>query len=162
MELLCWLGVIVLFAIGLLGTVVPVLPGSVIILGAAVAHRLLVPPEKTVSWFVIALMVLLTAATYAIDFAASYFGAKRFGATKWGSFGAIVGAIVGLFFGLPGLLIGPVVGVIAFEFFRGRQLIAAGKAGWGTLLGNIGGMLLKLVIAIAMIVIFLMNVPSPV
>lgn len=162
MELLCWLGVIVLFAIGLLGTVVPVLPGAVIILAAAVMHRLLLPPEKTVSWFVVAVLVLLAAATYAVDFAASYFGAKRFGATKWGSFGAIVGGVVGLFFGVPGLFVGPIVGVIAFEFLRGRQLVAAGKAGWGTLLGTIGGMLVKLVLAVAMIVVFLMNVPSPI
>lgn len=162
MEVLGWLGVIVLFGIGLLGTVVPVLPGAVIILAAALGHRLLLPPEKTVSWLVIALLGLLTAGSYAVEFGASYFGAKKFGATRWGSFGAIVGAVVGLFFGIPGLLLGPIVGVIAFEFIRGRQLVAAGKAGWGTLLGNIGGMILKLAIALAMIAIFLMNVPSPV
>lgn len=162
MELLCWLGVIVLFAIGLLGTVVPVLPGAVIIFAAAIGHRMLLPPEKTVNWVVIALLGLLTAGSYAVEFGASYFGAKRFGASRWGSFGAIIGAIVGLLFGLPGLLIGPIVGVIAFEFIRGRRLVAAGKAGWGTLLGNLGGMVAKLLIAVAMIAIFLMNVPSPI
>ncbi len=162
MELLCWLGVIVLFAVGLLGTVVPVLPGPTIILAAAVLHRVLLPAEKSVSWIVIALLAALTAASYAVDFLASYFGAKRFGATRWGSFGAIVGAIVGVFFGLPGLFIGPIAGVIVFEFIRHRRLIAAGKAGWGTLLGTIAGMLVKLALALAMIVIFLMNAPPPI
>jgi uncharacterized protein YqgC (DUF456 family) len=162
MELLCWLAVIVLFAVGLLGSVVPVLPGTAIILAAAVLHRLLVPTGKSVGWVVIALLVLLCAASYAVDFAASYFGAKRFGASKWGSFGAIVGAIVGLFFGFVGILVGPIVGALLFEFLRSRQLVAAGKAGWGTLLGNLAGMVVKLVIALAMIVIFLINVPSPI
>ena len=161
MELLCWFLIIVLFAIGLLGTVVPVFPGAALILAAAIVHRLLVP-AKSVSWIIIAVLVLLAAVSYAIDFTASYFGAKRFGATRWGSFGAVVGALGGIFFGLPGLFIGPIVGVVAFEFLRGGRLVAAGKAGWGTLLGNLAGMIAKLLIAIAMIVVFLMNVPSPI
>ncbi len=161
MELLCWLGVITLFAVGWLGTVVPMLPGTAIILAAAVLHRVALGGAKSVNWFVIALLVALTAASYGIDIAAGYLGAQRFGATRWGTFGAIVGALVGLFFGLPGILIGPVVGVVIFEFSRNRRLIAAGKAGWGSLLGTIGGMIAKLLIALAMIVIFLMNAPSP-
>jgi uncharacterized protein YqgC (DUF456 family) len=99
--------------------------------------------------------------SYALDILAGYFGAKYFGATKWGTFGAILGALIGLFFGLIGLFIGPVIGAIAGEVIAGKRMIDAGRAGWGSLLGNIGSMLAKVIIALAMITIFLMNVHSP-
>ena len=161
MELFWWLFAIVLFAIGLIGTVVPILPGTTIILAGAVIHRMMLGPEKSIGWPTIGVLVLLTLATYALDFLGSYFGAKYFGATKWGTFGAIIGALIGLFFGIIGLFVGPVIGAIAGEFIAGKRMIASGKAGWGSLLGNLAGMLGKLVIALAMITIFLMTVPSP-
>ena len=67
------------------------------------------------------------------------------------------GALVGLFFGLIGLFVGPVIGAIIGEVIAGKRMIDAGRAGWGSLLGNIGAMLAKLIIALAMIIIFLMS-----
>ena len=162
MDLFWWLFAIVLFAVGLVGTVVPILPGTTIILAGAVIHRMMLGPEKSIGWPTIGVLVLLTLATYALDFLGSYFGAKYFGATKWGTFGAIIGALIGLFFGIIGLFVGPVIGAITGEFVAGKRMIAAGKAGWGSLLGNLAGMIGKLVIALAMITIFLMTVPSPI
>jgi uncharacterized protein len=161
MELFWWLLTIVLFAVGLIGTVAPVLPGTTIILAAAVIHRIMLGPEKSIGWPTIVVLVLLTLVTYALDFLAGYFGAKYFGATKWGTLGAILGALIGLFFGIIGLFVGPVIGAVAGEFIAGKQMIDAGRAGWGSLLGNIGAMLAKLLIALAMITIFLVTVPSP-
>ncbi len=161
MELFWWVVTIVLFAVGLIGTIAPVLPGTTIILAAAVIHRIMLGPEKSVGWRTIIVLVLLTLATYAIDILGGYFGAKYFGATKWGTFGAIVGALVGLFFGILGLFVGPVIGAIAGEFIAGKRMIDAGRAGWGSLLGNLGAMLGKLVIGLAMIAIFFLNVPTP-
>jgi uncharacterized protein YqgC (DUF456 family) len=162
MELFWWLFTIVLFAVGLIGTVLPILPGTTIILGAAVIHRVILGPDKSVGWWTLGILVLLTLASYLLDFLAGYFGAKRFGATKWGMFGAGLGALIGLFFGIPGLLVGPVIGAFAGEFIAGRKMIAAGRAGWGSLLGTLAGMIGKLIIALAMITIFLMTVPSPI
>ena len=162
MEPLWWLITIVLFAVGLIGTVLPILPGTTIIFAAAVIHRIMLGPEKSIGWQTIALLAVLTLITYALDFLGSYFGAKYFGASKWGMFGAVIGALIGLFFGLIGLFVGPVIGAVAGEFVSGKRMIAAGRAGWGSLLGNLGGMIGKLVIALAMIVIFLMTVPSPI
>ena len=161
MELFWWLVTIVLFAVGLIGTVAPVLPGTTIILAAAVIHRIMLGAEKSIGWYTIAVLVLLTLASYGLDVFAGYFGAKHFGATKWGTLGAIVGALVGLFFGIVGLFVGPVIGAIAGEFVAGKRMIDAGRAGWGSLLGNIGAMLAKLLIALAMITIFLLAAPSP-
>jgi uncharacterized protein len=162
MDLFWWLFAIVFFAVGLIGTVVPILPGTTIILAGAVIHRMMLGPERSIGWPMIGVLVLLTLATYTLDFLGSYFGAKYFGATKWGTFGAIGGALIGLFFGFIGLFVGPVIGAITGEFIAGKRMIAAGKAGWGSLLGNLAGMIGKLVIALAMITIFLMTVPSPI
>ncbi|MGC2353774.1 MAG: DUF456 family protein [Candidatus Udaeobacter sp.] len=161
MELFWWLFTIVLFAVGLIGTIAPVLPGTTIILAAAIIHRLMLGAEKSIGWKTIVVLVLLTILSYVIDFLGSYFGAKYFGATKWGAFGAIIGALVGLFFGIIGLFVGPVIGGVAGEFIAGKRMIDAGRAGWGSLLGNLSAMIGKLVIALAMIMIFLIAVPSP-
>ena len=162
MELLWWSIAILLMAAGLLGTVLPIFPGTTIILLAAVLHRIMLGPAKSIGWRAIAALVLLTLISYALDFASGYWGARRFGASKWGMLGATIGAIVGIFFGILGLFVGPVIGAIAGEFVGGKRLISAGRAGWGALLGNLGGMIGKLIIALAMIVIFLMTAPSPI
>ena len=161
MELFWWAITIVLFAVGLIGTIAPVLPGTTIILAAAVIHRIMLGPEKSVGWKTIVVLVLLTLLSYVFDFLGSYFGAKYFGATRWGAFGAIVGAIIGVFFGIIGLFVGPVIGAVAGEFIAGKRMIDAGRAGWGSLVGNLGAMVGKLVIALAMITIFLLAVPAP-
>src|SRR5439155_19265758 len=113
MELFWWLFTIIVFAVGLIGTVVPILPGTTIILAPAVIHRMMLGPEQSIGWKSIALLVFLTLVSYAFDFLGSYFGATYFGATRWAAFGAVVGAIVGIFFGIVGLFVGPVIGAVA-------------------------------------------------
>jgi len=161
MQILWWFITIVLFAAGVIGTVAPFLPGTTIIFAAAFIHRIVLGPAKSVGWSIVAILALLTVVSYVFDFLGASFGARYFGATKWGTFGAIIGALVGLFFGLIGLFVGPVVGAIAGEFIAGKRMIDAGRAGWGSLLGNVGAMVVKLIIALAMVLIFLANVPSP-
>jgi hypothetical protein len=161
MEVFWWLLTVILFAVGLIGTVLPVFPGTIIILAGALLHRLMLGPEKSIGWRTIAILVLFTLATYALDFLSGYFGARFFGATKWGMFGAMLGALLGLSFGIVGLFVGPVIGAVLGEFFAGKRMIDAGRAGWGSLLGNLGAMIGKLLIALVMIAIFFLTVPAP-
>lgn len=161
MELFWWAAALILMAIGLIGSVLPIFPGTTFILAAAILHRVMLGAEKSIGWWSIGVLVALTLASYALDFAGSWYGARRFGATRWGVAGAVVGAIVGLFFGLPGLLVGPIVGTFAGEIIGGKRLVAAGRAGWGALLGNLAGTLAKLLIALAMISWFLVATPAP-
>ncbi|HYM98580.1 MAG TPA: DUF456 family protein [Aestuariivirgaceae bacterium] len=149
-------------AVGLLGTVLPVVPGAIIILAAAVLHQIMLGSEKSLGWWNIGVLVLLALLSYALEFAGGYFGAKRFGATKWGAFGAMIGGIVGLFFPFPGLIAGPIVGAIAGELVAGKRLVSAGRAGWGTLLGNLAGMVGKLTIGLVMVSWFLVTAPAPI
>jgi uncharacterized protein len=161
MEIFWWLFAIVVMALGLIGTVIPILPGTTIILAAAVIHRVALGADRSLGLIALIGMLVLTLITYAIDAAAGYLGAKRFGATKWGLVGCAGGALAGLFFGLLGLFVGPVIGAIAGELIGGKKIVKAGLAGWGTFLGSFAGMIAKLFIGLIMIVIFLMNVPSP-
>jgi uncharacterized protein YqgC (DUF456 family) len=161
MELFWWSVTLVLMAIGLIGTVLPIFPGTAVILAAAILHRIVLGAEKSIGWPSILVLLLLTLASYAIDFAGGWFGARRFGATRWGMLGAVVGAVVGLFFGLPGLLLGPVLGALAGEIIGGKRLLPAGRAGWGALLGNVVALLGKLLIALAMVSWFLVAAPAP-
>src|SRR5437588_11323484 len=161
MTVFWWLTAIVLMAIGLIGAVVPVIPCTTIILGAVVIHQLAVGPNGSVGWTALVALVALTLVTYAVDAAAGYVGARKFGATKWGVIGASAGALIGLFFGLVGLFVGPVIGAIAGEIIGGQRMVKAGRAGWGTFVGAFAGSVAKLFIALVMIAIFLMNVPSP-
>ena len=161
MELLFWLIAVVLMAIGLIGTVVPVLPGTTIILGAAVIHRVALGAGRSLGITALVGLLALTLVSYALDAGAGYLGAKRFGASKWGVAGGIIGGIIGLFFALPGIFLGPILGAIAGELIGGKQLVRAGRAGWGTVLGMLGAMIAKIIIGFAMVAIFLTNVPSP-
>ena len=162
MDFIWWVVALVLMAVGLIGTLLPVVPGAIVILAAAVLHQIMLGTEKSLGWWNIGALALLTLLSYGLEFGAGYFGAKRFGATKWGAFGAMVGAITGLFWPLPGLIVGPIVGAIAGELVAGKRLVSAGRAGWGTLLGNLAGMLGKLTIALAMVSWFLVTAPAPI
>ncbi len=100
------------------------------------------------------LLAVLTAFTYIVDFIAGAFGAKRFGASKWSVIGATLGAIIGIFFGIPGVLFGPFVGAVTGELLVQRNLLAVSKAGVGASLGLIIGTAAKLALAFSMLGIF--------
>src|SRR4029450_9234601 len=80
-------------------------------------------------------LLVLTLVAMVADNVAGMFGAKRAGASGWGVFGAGVGALVGLPFGLPGVILGPVIGALAFEYMKNPHPAPAGKAGLGGLFG---------------------------
>jgi uncharacterized protein YqgC (DUF456 family) len=97
---------------------------------------------------------LLAAAAIAIDVLAALLGARQFRASKLALAGAALGGIVGLFFGLPGILLGPFVGAVAGEWIARRDLKQAGKVGMGTWLGMVAGAAAKLALAAAMLGLF--------
>jgi uncharacterized protein YqgC (DUF456 family) len=148
---LWWTLTLVLMIAGLVGTVVPLLPGTTIILAAAVMHHYALGPERSVGWWTLGGLIALTVVSYVLDFVSGAMGAKKFGASRWGSVGGIVGAIVGLFFGIPGIFIGPLAGVLIGELLGGKGLLPAGKSTWGTLLGTTAGIVAKLIISSIMI-----------
>ena len=142
---------------GLIGALVPGFPGTLVVLAAAVVHRLCFG-QDSVSNFVLVILAALTAAAMAFDFLAGMFGANKFGATWRGMLGAMLGGLIGLFFGLPGIILGPFVGATLFELLGDRELKMALKAGLGATLGLFAGIIGKFSIAVVMILLFTTNV----
>ena len=143
----------ILVLVGLAGTVLPVLPGIAFVFGGLVLAAW-ADGFVHVGGFTIAILGVLTAVAIAIDFAASAFGAKKAGASPRAVLGAGIGAVVGIFFGLPGLVLGPFVGAVVGELSANRELRQAGKAGLGTWIGLLLGSVAKIALAFLMVGIF--------
>jgi len=146
-----------LMLVGLAGCILPGLPGTPLVLAGAIAHRVWFGATSVNNW-ILALLVLLTIMSVAFDYLASTLGAKKMGATWRGMTGAIVGAIVGLFFGIPGILLGPFLGALSFEMLGGYEFKPALKAGFGAFLGLIAGSIGKFAVALVMMTLFVVSV----
>jgi uncharacterized protein YqgC (DUF456 family) len=140
----------VLIVVGALGLVLPALPGApLIFLGALLAAW--AEDFAYIGLGTLVALGVLSALAIAVDFIASAFGVKRFGASPRAIAGATIGALVGIFFGLVGILIGPFVGAMLGELSVRNDLAAAGRAGVGAALGLAIGTAAKLAIAVTMI-----------
>ena len=143
--------------LGIAGSLLPGLPSTPLVMLGAVFHRIYFG-EASVSNFVLMLLLGMTLFSLGIDYVASMVGAKKLGATWRGILGAVVGAVVGLFFSLPGVILGPFVGAIVFEMVGGREFGEAARAGVGALLGLLAGAVGKLACGVAMMAVFAINV----
>ncbi len=149
-----WALTITMLVLGLIGAVVPFLPGPFLIFLGGVLHTWL-RPESALSWWGIATLALLLVVAYAIDFASGMLGARWFGASRWGVVGVFAGGIVGLFFGLPGLILGPLIGGFAFEMLLAKKEIKpAVRSTWGTLVGTGVGLVARIAVSVVMIAVF--------
>ena len=148
---------LLLMLAGLIGSLVPVLPGTPLVLIAAIGHRLYFG-DASASNIVLIIMVALTLVSVTFDFLASMLGAKKFGATWRGVTGAVIGGIIGLFFSLPGIILGPFLGAILFEMLGGREFKNAVHAGAGAAIGLLLGIVGKFSICVVMIILFATNV----
>lgn len=143
-----------LVAAGVVGIVFPAVPGiPLIFVGLVVAAW--AEGFAHVATATIVVLAVLTVLGVGVDFAASALGAKRVGASRQAVVGAAIGGLVGLFFGIPGILLGPFAGAVAGELLARRDLQRAGRAGFGTWLGILVGTAAKLAIAVSMIGLFL-------
>ena len=101
-------------------------------------------------------MAALPALTYLVEFFASLLGVKKFGGSHRAMAGAALGGMVGIFFGIPGVLLGPFVGAVLGELSLQRGLERAGRAGLGTVVGMALGVAGKLAIGIVMVGLFVL------
>ena len=154
MTALLWVSGVILVAVGLVGVVLPALPGTVLIFAglllAAWAENF-----TRVGFGTLALIGAIGAASYGVDFAAAALGTRRLGASRRAMVGAGLGTIAGLFFGLPGIILGPFVGAVLGELSAHRDLARAGRAGVAAWIGFAIGTAVKVGIAFLMIAIFL-------
>lgn len=153
MITLLWVAAIALVLAGLAGTILPALPGAPLVFAGLLIAAWIDKFQK-VGWFTLALIFLLMILTFVIEIAAAGMGAKRVGASKMAILGAAVGTVVGIFFSLPGLLLGPFVGAVLGEYLSRRNWEQAGKVGIGTWIGLIVGTAGKLAVIFAMVGLF--------
>lgn len=140
---------------GLAGSVLPALPGVPLVFGGLLVAAW-ADDFQRVGWITLTFLGLLTALSFVIDFAATAMGAKRVGATKLAIIGAAVGAVFGIFLGIPGLILGPFAGAVAGELISHGKIEQAGRVGVATWVGLLFGTLAKLALVFTMVGFFLL------
>ncbi|MBO4370686.1 MAG: DUF456 domain-containing protein [Paludibacteraceae bacterium] len=139
---------IVLILIGLIGSVLPALPGLPLAYGGVVSAFF--SEHISMPWQALLVWGLLTALLTVLDFVIPAWGTKKFGGSKLGIIGCTIGLLVGLFFGFPGIVLGPFAGAILFEMLGGMESGPALKAGFGSFVGFLLGTVLKVICCGAM------------
>jgi hypothetical protein len=159
MEIAVWVVVILLMLLGLAGSVLPLLPGTTLIAGAVLLQKWLLP--DTLSWSVVAWIGGFWALSVIADLVCTLIGTRLLGGGKWGMAGATGGALAGMFFSLPALLLGTALGaVLAEKCIAKKSDHAALKAGAGAALGFLASSVAKLGCACAMVGLYALAVFS--
>ena len=153
MTILLWVIAGLMILIGLLGTILPALPGTSLVFGGFLLAAWIDDFQK-VGWIPLTVLAVLTLMSIGVDFAASSLGAKRLGASRLAIVGAVVGTVAGFFFGFIGILLGPFIGAVIGEYAARRDLIHAGRVGLGTWLGMVLGVAVKIGLVFTMVGIF--------
>jgi uncharacterized protein YqgC (DUF456 family) len=151
--LVYWIAAAALVGVGLVGLILPGLPGAPLIFAGLVIAAWGEGFSYVGLWTIV-LLAILALFTYGVDFWATLFGAKKFGASNRAIVGALIGVFVGLFLGLPGVIFCPFIGAVAGELSANKSVDQAARAGFGATLGLVLGAALKISLALAMIGIF--------
>lgn len=143
--LLIGLGIVMIFG-GILGSVLPFLPGPPLsYVGLLFLHfteKYHFSTRFLITW------AIITAATYVIDYLVPVWGTRHFGGSRQGVWGSIIGLVAGIFFFPPlGIIIGPFAGAVIGEFIAGKSSSAALRAGFGSFIGFLIGTLIQLIAA---------------
>ena len=149
-----WILAAICTVTGFAGMLLPILPG-VPILFLGILFGAWADNFQYVGFWTLLLMAVLTACTYLIEFLASALGAKKFGGSNRAMWGAALGGVVGIFFSIPGIILGPFVGAVLGELSLQRTIDQASRAGFGTVIGLALGIAGKLAIGMTMIGLFL-------
>ena len=143
----------ILVVAGIAGTLIPAVPGTLLVF-AGLFLAAWGDGFARVGAGGLAVIGFLAALSWAIDFAGAALGARRVGASPLGLAGATLGAFAGLFFGIPGLILGPFLGAVAGELAARGSLVRAGKVGAAAWLGLVAAAIAKLVLAFLMVAVF--------
>lgn len=154
-DMLIWILAALLILGGLAGLVLPALPGAPMLF-AGLFLAAWAEDYAYVGTATLVALGVLAALSYLLDFVASALGARRYGASGRSILGAAIGAIVGIFFGLPGLIAGPFLGAVIGELTVRRDLPGAARAGYGAFIGLLLATAGKLALGFTMIGLFLL------
>ncbi|HPE58221.1 MAG TPA: DUF456 domain-containing protein [Bacteroidales bacterium] len=152
-----WIGLgVILIIVGIIGCVLPILPGQILSWGSLLMLQLTSKPPFTINFIV--MWAFITAAVTLLDYYVPIWGTKKLGGSKKGIWGATFGLIIGIFFFPPfGLIVGPFVGAFAGELIAGKDTNTAFKSGLGSFIGFVAGTVMKLGISVVMAYYFFYN-----
>jgi len=153
MDALLWVLAIALVATGVAGTVLPALPGAVLVF-AGIALAAWIDDFARISVTSVVVAGVLTLLAFAADYVAAALGAKKAGASRLALVGAAIGTVAGVFTGFIGLLFLPLAGAAAGEWLSRRDVLRAGKVGVATWIGLLVGTAVKLAFVFAMVGLF--------
>ncbi|MFC4525220.1 DUF456 domain-containing protein [Dyella halodurans] len=153
MEIALYVLAAVLMVGGLVGNILPALPGIPMIFGGIWLAAAVNQYQHVGLWWLVVIGVLGTVGVI-VDFVAATLGAKRIGASPLALSGAGLGTLIGMFLGIPGLLLGPFVGALLGELASGTSVLRSAHVGAATWMGLLFGTLIKLVISFVMIGLF--------
>lgn len=153
MTILLWILAVALVAVGLVGVVMPAMPGHALILAGLVVGAWADGFTRVGVWTLV-LIGAISLACYLVDFAAAALGARHLGASTRAMTGAALGTLLGFFLGLPGLIMGPFLGAVLGELTVNRDFARAGKVGVAAWIGFAIGAAVKVGMAFLMIAIF--------
>lgn len=146
--------VALLLLLGLVGTVLPFLPGAPLIFAGILLHAWMTDFSPITGQRLLILLGLAIAAQ-GLEWLGWALGVTWLGGSLWAVLGSLVGAAVCLFFGLPGLLVGLLVGAIAGELLRSGRFAHSLSAGVGVLIGTILGFFGRIAMTLSMVALFL-------
>jgi uncharacterized protein YqgC (DUF456 family) len=152
-TVMLWFVAAALIVIGVAGTVLPALPGPILVFGGIALAAWIDDFARIPAWLLLVLAGL-TAMAWAVDYLAAAAGAKRAGASRLAIIGAAAGTLAGIFSGLWGLLFMPLAGAAIGEFVAQRDAWRAGKVGIATWIGLLLGTAVKVALVFAMVGIF--------
>ena len=146
---------IILLLVGIVGCVLPVLPGQILAWASLLMLQFKSDPPFAAKFIVV--WALITVAVTILDYIVPLWGTKKLGGSKYGIWGAALGLLVGIFFSPIGLIIGPFAGAFVGEMIAGKDSNSAFKSGLGSFIGFLTGTLLKLIISFVMGYYFFIN-----
>lgn len=150
---LWWTLSIVLIVVGLVGTVLPALPGTLFVLGGIVLGAW-IDDFVHVGATALTIVTVLAVLAWVLDYVAGLLGARKAGASRQAIIGAALGTVAGLFMGLVGVFFMPLVGAAIGEYIAQKDHARAAHVGVATWLGIMVGMIAKVVLAFMMIGVF--------
>ena len=150
---LLWILSVALILVGLAGTVLPVLPGTVLVWGGIVLGAW-IDDFTRVGMSTVVVISVLAVLAWGLDYGAGLMGAQKAGASKLALLGAAVGTVLGLFMGLLGVFFMPLVGAAVGEYLVRKDQTRAVKVGVATWIGIMLGLIAKVVLAFIMVGIF--------
>lgn len=153
-DILLWILSAALIVLGLVGTLLPALPGTAFVLGGIVVGAW-IDDFTRVGWGALAVVTVMAIAAWVLDYVAALLGARRAGASRQAVMGAALGTVAGIFMGLVGVLFLPLVGAAIGEWLARRDHQGAVRVGLATWLGLMVGLVAKVVLAFMMIGVFL-------